>query len=64
MVVSKKSTQKYITDFFLEKGKKKICYGYNNKTNSWHCTRCGVDMGINNPRQLCKKWFCEKNSFK
>ena len=40
-----------------------IATGYNNKTNSWHCTRCGVDMGINNPRQLCKKWFCEKKSF-
>jgi hypothetical protein len=37
---------------------KKIIYGYNSKTNCWHCTMCGIDMGENNPRQLCKKTWC------
>ena len=23
------------------------------------CMECGVDMGDENPRQLCRKWFCE-----
>lgn len=55
---SKKRKQKYITDFFLKKSKKKVCYGYNNETESWHCTLCGVDMGIHNPRQLCGKIYC------
>ena len=64
--------QKLITDYFhnnnLKNKKKKInncdnlekiTYGYNSKTNSWHCTMCGVDMGENNPRQLCGKIWCE-----
>lgn len=33
-------------------------YGYNTITNSWHCTICGIDMGPNNPRQLCGKTIC------
>jgi len=33
-------------------------YGYNSETDSWHCIECGVDMGPNNPRQLCGKTFC------
>lgn len=33
-------------------------YGYNEITNSWHCIECGEDMGPNNPRQLCGKYFC------
>lgn len=33
-------------------------YGYNDKTNSWHCTMCGEDMGEQNPRQLCCKTYC------
>jgi hypothetical protein len=37
----------------------KKVYGYNPKTNSWHCTMCGIDMGENNPRQLCRKTWCE-----
>lgn len=36
-----------------------IVYGYNPKTNSWHCTLCGIDMGPSNPRQLCRKTYCE-----
>lgn len=56
---SKRKKQKYITDYFSKKSKKnKITYGYNSETESWHCTSCGVDMGIHNPRQLCGKWFC------
>ena len=34
-------------------------YGLNFETQSWHCLLCGEDMGINNPRQLCGKTFCE-----
>jgi hypothetical protein len=51
---SKKQT--LITDFFLKIEKK--VYGYNEITNSWHCLTCGVDMGPQNPRQLCGKWRC------
>jgi len=36
---------------------KKI-YGYNLITNSFHCLSCGIDMGIENPRQLCNKTWC------
>ena len=36
-------------------------YGFNDITNSWHCLKCGCDMGINNPRQLCGKWYCSSN---
>jgi hypothetical protein len=54
----KKRKQKYITDYFSKKGKKKVCYGYNDETGSWHCTMCGLDMGIHNPRQLCGKIYC------
>lgn len=33
-------------------------FGYNETTDSWHCIECGIDMGPNNPRQLCGKTFC------
>lgn len=46
--------QTLITDFY----KKKIIFGFNKKTNSWHCLNCGIDMGPNNPRQLCGKTYC------
>lgn len=39
--------------------KRKIIYGYNFETDSWHCTKCGIDMGSSNPRQLCRKIYCE-----
>jgi len=32
-------------------------YGYNEKTDNWHCLDCGENMG-NNPRQLCGKSYC------
>ncbi len=35
-----------------------LVYGYNEKTNSWHCLECGDDMGPTNPRQLCGKYYC------
>ena len=35
-----------------------IVYGYNEKTDHWHCTQCGISMGPNNPRQLCRKYYC------
>lgn len=36
----------------------KVYGGYNPETDSWHCLECGDDMGPNNPRQLCGKYFC------
>jgi hypothetical protein len=36
-----------------------LVYGYNPKTDSWHCLECGIDMGKCNPRQLCRKTYCE-----
>ena len=62
--------QKFITDFFQNKNtqvkrqkktesQEEKVYGYNEKTDSWHCTECGIDMGSINPRQLCGKIYCE-----
>lgn len=60
--------QKLITDFFSyqnDKNKKiklnEKIFGYNPKTNSWHCTICGIDMGEFNSRQLCRKTYCEND---
>jgi hypothetical protein len=50
--------QTLITDYFKYINKSKKIYGYNIINNSWHCLTCGIDMGINNPRQLCGKTFC------
>lgn len=57
--------QRLISEYYEEdKSKKqKIVYGYNSETNSWHCLTCGVDMGPQNPRQLCGKWRCPNKSF-
>ena len=52
--VIKKTKQTLITDYF----KPKKVYGYNHKTESWHCLQCGVDMGPQNSRQLCGKYYC------
>jgi hypothetical protein len=27
--------------------------------DTYYCIKCGVDMGIINPRQYCKKTYCE-----
>lgn len=48
------TTQTLITDYFHPV---KV-YGYNPKTNSFHCCECGEDMGPENPRQLCRKTYC------
>ena len=50
-----KTNQKLITDYF----KPKKIYGLNEKTGSWHCLQCGDDMGPQNPRQLCGKYYCQ-----
>ena len=50
-----KMKQSKITHYFT----KKRIYGYNSITGSWHCTICGIDMGRNNPRQLCRKSWCD-----
>ena len=57
--------QRLISEYYeADKNKKqKIVYGYNSETNSWHCLTCGVDMGPQNPRQLCGKWMCPNENF-
>ena len=54
--INDRMKQTLITDYFHKKQEK--VYGYNTTTHSWHCTECGVDMGPNNPRQVCGKWHC------
>jgi hypothetical protein len=34
----------------------KFSYGLKNR-----CIVCGVDMGIHNPRQLCRKTYCDND---
>ena len=51
-----KSNQKLITNYYTPVECK--VYGYNEKTQSWHCLQCGIDMGPQNPRQLCGKSYC------
>jgi len=41
---------KLITDYLIK--------GYCD-TEEWHCLYCGISMGKNNSRQLCKKSYCE-----
>ena len=53
----KMKLQSKITNYYKVKSKK--VYGYNKETEEWHCTECGISMGINNPRQLCGKYFCD-----
>ncbi len=50
----KNTKQTKITDYFP---KEKV-YGYNPRTDEWHCLICGESMGSNNPRQLCRKTWC------
>ena len=49
--------QRLITDYF-EPIRTKI-YGHDKKTGNWHCIQCGTNMGPNNPRQLCRKTYCD-----
>jgi hypothetical protein len=53
--------QRKITEFFEKK--EKIVKGYNDKTQSWHCLDCGIDMGPTNSRQLCEKYYCITNFY-
>lgn len=48
--------QKKLTDFF----EIKKFYGYNKEKDTWHCLKCGVNMGTHNPRQYCGKTYCLK----
>ena len=62
-------SQTKMTDFYKYKPKHRVLnkiidknkkvYGYNRKTDSWHCIQCGIDMGQEHPRQLCRKYYCE-----
>ncbi len=45
--------QTLITDYFQKDTKEKTNY----------CVECGIDMGPQNPRQLCGKIFCENIKF-
>ena len=45
----------------LKEMKTKIIKGYNPITNNWHCLECGDNMGPDNSRQLCRKFYCDKN---
>ena len=51
-----KMVQSSIRSYMTPKIKK--IYGYDAKTQNWHCIVCGENMGPNNPRQLCGKSFC------
>ena len=50
MESNNKLKQTLITDYFYKENKEKSNY----------CVDCGVDMGPQNPRQLCGKTICEK----
>ena len=65
----KTKTKKLITDYYkpiksikdyksIEENNNLI-KGYNYETDEWHCISCGISMGKNNPRQLCKKSYCK-----
>ena len=41
-----KKNNKYFYDFVLDESMRNLC------------TVCGIDMGIDNPRQLCGKLYC------
>lgn len=36
---------------------------YNDTYDDNFCTECGQSMGLNNPRQLCRKTYCENKIF-
>ena len=57
MISHKKMIQTSIL-LYMKPKNPHIIYGYNEKTNNWHCMSCGDNMGPNNPRQLCGKSFC------
>jgi len=66
MLNNNKTMKKLITDYYkpityisIEKSQNNLIKGYNIDTDEWHCLSCGISMGQNNPRQLCKKSYCE-----
>ena len=62
--MDKLNIQRLITDYFKPIVKKnKIIRGYNEETDEWHCIKCGVSMGKHNPRQYCRKSYCENDYF-
>lgn len=50
--------QTLITDYY-KSDKKTIKYKFKFDPNTWYCIKCGRDLGPMNPRQLCKKLYCE-----
>lgn len=68
--MEKQTKQKLITDYFHSNEtiskinsqqsveSKQIIRGYNSQTREWHCLVCGISMGSDNPRQLCRKIWC------
>jgi hypothetical protein len=54
--------QKKITDFYksIKSNKKKI-NNYNPEIYDNYCLICGISMGPNNPRQLCRKTWCQNS---
>jgi hypothetical protein len=57
--------QTLITEFYKPILEKKVIIikGYNILTDSWHCIICGQDLGPTNPRQFCRKTYCEYDNF-
>ena len=51
--------QTLITDFYPMKPTTVKKIGYCDKTECWHCITCGENMGKDNPRQLCGKYYCQ-----
>lgn len=51
--------QTLISDYF--KPKPKTIRGFNDLTGNYHCLECGDNMGPNNARQLCGKYYCYQN---
>jgi len=52
--IQKRLNQRKITDYFA----RMLVKGYNHRTREWHCLVCGENMGLENSRQLCRKWYC------
>jgi hypothetical protein len=52
-----KKVKKVVKIVKVEK-KSEIVRGYDEKLDTWRCILCGVNLGKENPRQLCSKTFC------
>lgn len=49
--------QTLITDYY--KSKKSVKYN----PNTWYCIICKQDLGEINPRQYCRKTYCENEIY-